>query len=812
MARKGDIVVIEPRRLAARTAARRVASERGEAVGQSVGYEIRADRRVSGATRIRFVTEGVLTRQILADRELSRTDIAVIDEFHERHLAGDLGLALLRQLQLTSRPDLRIAVMSATLDPQPVQRFLGGCPIIQSAGRQFPVDIEYDPPQRDRPLDKQVARAVRHVLRDSRQGDRNHSGHILVFLPGASEIRRAMTACAELTRRGQVQLVPLHGDLPAAEQDLAVAPTDQRKVIFSTNVAETSITIEGVATVIDSGLARVLRHSPWSGIPALRVEPISQASADQRAGRAGRTLPGRCIRLYSRHDYQTRRRHDDAEVSRSDVAEVGLFLHAIGVHRLDDFAWFEPPPAPSIAAAADLLARLGAIDEGGAITEIGRSMLRFPVHPRQARMLVEAEERGVASDGCMLAALVGHRELDRTRRTSLGTKASARPSLAEVSGPSDLLRDLDRLSGNSKDHARRAGLDIATVQAVERDRKRLVRLCDTGTTPPPATLDDRERALLIATLTGYPDRVGRRRKPGSAEIILAGGGSASLSPASVVAEDEFLVAIEIEQAGRGAAGRSAWVRRASAVDPEWLFDLYIDRIHDSDDLVWNSEHRRVEQVSRITYDGLILDETRDPGAARRDPDSAADLLADAALAAGVDRFVDRAELENWRSRLAFAATLPGGQSLAGPTDDELRACVRHACTGLISFAELERIPIMDTIRGRLSPELRLFVDDMAPRFVTIPGRRRVPVHYQSDRPPWIASRLQDFFGLAEGPAVAGGAVALVLHLQAPNRRAVQVTSDLAGFWSRHYPGIRRQLMRRYPRHAWPEDPLTARLR
>ena len=806
-----NIYVLQPRRLAARMAATRVATERGQRVGETYGYEVRFDRKVSAATRVRFVTEGVLLRKLAHDPKLADASVIVIDEFHERHLAGDLALAMVRQLARTSRPELRIAVMSATLDPGPVARFLGDCPIVQSQGRTFPVAIEYRPGSRGRdelPLARQVSGALRELCREGLSGD------VLVFLPGAAEIRRATEACADIARIHDLALLPLHGDLPAAEQDRAVAPARRRKVILATNVAETSITIDGVVCVIDSGLARVARHSPWSGLPALRVEPISQASAAQRAGRAGRTRAGRCIRLYHQHDHDTRRPFEAAEVARADLADAALLIHASGVGALGDFAWFQPPPEAAIAAADQLLGRLGAIDDDGALTDIGHRMLRLPAHPRQARMLIEAETLGVASDACTLVALLGHRELRLGRRTSMSGRGR---SAAMVSGPSDLLEDLEAIEalGGHKpraDTVRAAGLDPSVFFAVQREASRLRRLIrrDRSAAKPRGEVEI-ERALLAVTLAGYPDRVARRRTAGGDDIVLAGGGSAVLAPSSVVREPEFLVALDAEERGptRG-RGTRVLVHRASAVDPAWLFDMFIDHLDERDELAWNPERRRVERLSQILYDGLVIDDTRDPAAARQRPEEAAAVLAEAALTAGIERFVDRAALSAWRARVTFAAGHARTDSLAAPTDEALAEALRQACQGLVSFAELERLQLLDQLTMHLGSAGRAELERLAPTHVRLPGRRRVPVHYELDRPPWLQSRLQDFFGLQEGPQVAGGRVPVVLHLLAPNRRAVQVTTDLAGFWTRHYPDIRKQLKRRYPKHAWPEDPQANR--
>ena len=781
------IAVLEPRRIAARAAAHRVASERGEKVGGAVGYEVRFERAVGPDTRIVFLTEGLLARRLAGDPTLADVGVVLIDEFHERHLVGDLSLALLRRAQRGPRPDLRLAVMSATLDPAPVAAFLGDCPVLVSEGRGFPVDIEHLPqPPGDR-LEREVARALSRLVRDGLDG------HVLVFLPGAGEIRRAAEACAELAARHDLQLLPLHGALPSAEQDRALAPSDRRKVVLATNVAETSLTIDGVAAVIDSGLARIARHSPWSGLGALRVEPVSRASCAQRAGRAGRTRPGRCLRLYTRHDHDSRREHEAPEIARADLAEAVLALRAAGVARGEGFDWFEPPPPAATAAAEELLARLGATRrEDGALTAAGRRMLRMPVHPRQARVLIEAEARGAASSGCLVAALLGERDVRLSRRSRPG-----RPAHAQHTSSSDVLDDLDALYAGQ-------GLDPAAARAVRRGAEQLARLVDRRAAPAAA---DPDQALGLALLAGFPDRVARRRRPGAPELLLSGGaGAAVLHPVSAVHEAALLVAIDAEEQGRGRE-RQVAVRTASAIEPEWLVELFADDIAETDELRFDPAAARVERVHRLSYDGLVLDESRETDPRRIDRDAGGRVLAEAARAAGFARFLpDPDALDRLRRRADFLARAAPAAGVAPVTDEELDEVLGEAAAGALSFAELEGAALLELLVARRGPAARRELDRLAPEHVSLPGRRRVPVHYEADRPPWIESRLQDFFGLDAGPSVAGGAVPLVLHLQAPNRRAVQVTSDLSRFWDVHYPEIKRELARRYPRHAWPDDP------
>ncbi|MBP8811971.1 MAG: ATP-dependent helicase HrpB [Kofleriaceae bacterium] len=790
LAGAGDIVVLEPRRLATRLAATRVAQERGGTVGGEVGYEVRFDRKVSGATRIRFVTEGVLTRRLLSDPTLAGTSAVILDELHERHLAGDLALALLQRLRATTRPELRLIAMSATLDPGPVAAFLDA-PVVVSEGRTFPIAIEHLERPDDRPLGRQLAAAVRRLCQDGLAGD------LLAFLPGAGEIRRAQDELAEVAATFDLALLPLYGELPTEEQDRAIAPATRRKVILATNVAETSVTIDGVVAVIDAGLARVARHSPWSGMPSLVIEPIAQASAIQRAGRAGRTRPGRALRLYTKHDYDTRRPRDLPEIARADLTEAALELHAAGFARLTEVPWFEAPPAAAMAAADELLARLGAIDGAGAVTALGRRLLRYPAHPRQARLLVEAEARGVAREGAIVAALLGARELRLERRGPRG--------VARIAADSDLIEDLDAMLAARADRMRPAalrdlGLDVATAHAVDRAAQQLERLTGRGGARPSgaAAVDE---ALRFAILAGYPDRVARRRGT-SADVVFAAGGAATLAPSSVLATAagaEYLVAVDASDTGRGVS-----VRRASAIEPLWLLDVDPDRVVDSDELVWNRAAERVERAQRTRYGAIALDERVDPAGARGDPRAGA-IVAREAVAAGITRFVDADALAAWRARLTFAAAhVPG---VAAPNDAALVAALGQACAGMSSFAELRKVALLTLLDADLAP-LRSAIDRVAPTHAILPRRRRVPIHYELDRAPWIASRLQDFFGAPRGPVIADGKVAVVLHLLAPNQRPVQVTQDLPGFWQRHYPDLRRQLMRRYPKHAWPEDPMV----
>lgn len=788
---EGEILVLEPRRLAARLAARRVAEELGERVGERVGYRVRFEDAVSARTRIVFVTEGVLTRRLLSDRELKGVGAVLLDEFHERHLQGDVALALLRRLQ-ERRAELKLVVMSATLEAEPIAAFLG-CPSLRAEGRRFDVTIEYAKPGAgERSLESDVAAAVRKLVSEGLDGD------VLVFLPGAAEIRRAQAACAPVATAARIDVVMLHGDLPAAEQDRAVAPGPRRKVILSTNVAETSITVEGVVAVIDSGLARFASHSPWSGVPTLKVQRISRASAAQRAGRAGRLRPGRCLRLYTQHDHDTRPMQDAPEVRRLDLADTLLLLAASDV-RVDELAWLEAPPVASVEAARALLGRLGAVDERDRVTALGRRMARFPLHPRQSRLVVEGEARGVGRDACVVAALIGERDL-----------VWQRPRRAELSGDSDLLADLDRFreasrGGLQPDRARSLGLDVGAALTIDRVRRQLEPLVARA-----AASADPDAALRQSILAGYPDRVARRRRKGEAELLLSGGGTAQLSDASVVRDAELMVVVDAEQRSDSRAGAIV-ARSVSAIEPDWLIDVAADRMREAKAYEWNASAERVEVIERMTYDQLVLDEKRAWPSQLSDVDdeAVARVLHEAARARGLAAFADAEEIERLVGRVAFVrANVPEAQ-LAAVDAELLDATLGALCRGRSSFAELRDAGVVDAAVARLGDGAAALLAREAPDRITLPGGRAVRVQYPTGQAPFVASRLQDFFGMAAGPTLARGRVPLTLHLLAPNQRAVQVTSDLAGFWLRHYPSLRRELGRRYPKHSWPEDPLHA---
>lgn len=787
LAGDGQIVVLEPRRLAARLAARRVADELGEEVGRTVGYQVRFEDVSSARTRVRFVTEGVLGRRLVSSGgALDDVSVIVLDEFHERHLQGDVALALVERLRRASRPDLRLVVMSATLSTEALAAHLDA-PVLRSEGKRFEVTIEHLPSPDERPLASQVASAVRRLVVEGLDGD------VLVFLPGASEIRRARETCQKLADEADLDLVPLHGDLTAAEQDAAVRRGSRRKVLLSTNVAESSVTIEGVVAVIDAGLARVASQAPWSGLPRLRVEKVSRASATQRAGRAGRLRPGRCLRLYTRADFEGRPEHEAPEVRRLDLAQTMLDLAALGAREVP---WLEPPPPASAAAASTLLRRLGAIDGRGALTKTGRDMLRFAVHPRAARVLLEGERRGVADDACVAAALLSEGDIRASSRARFGQGRvnDAATEASDVVALVDRFREVE--DARFREGALRAAdLDPAATRAVARAAEQLARAARRGE----GTSGDADAALRLALLAGYPDRVARRVRRGGRSIALGGGGGAELAETSVVRDAEWMIALEAEDRAQGARG-GALVRLASAIEPDWLLDLYPDDVQERSSVTWDAGAEKVVARDEMLWDGLVLHASDRTGAQGSEGTR---VLAEAALAAGLRAFAPGDAMDRWLARARFAASVD--PAIQAPDDEALRAILVSLCDGLSSFAELRAAGLLDAVRasmGRGSAD----VERLAPERVTLAGGRSCVVQYEPGKPPSIASRMQDFFGMKDGPRVGAGRVPLVLELNAPNGRAQQVTTDLAGFWQRHYPALRRELMRKYPRHAWPEDP------
>jgi ATP-dependent helicase HrpB len=746
----GDVIVVEPRRIAARLAATFVARSRGESVGESVGYEVRFDRAIGPRTKIRFVTDGVFARQLTANPELAGVAAVIIDEFHERRLATDAALARVVGLRRGSRQDLRLVAMSATLDPDPLASYLGAR-VISVASPAHPVEMRFRDDPRDWPLEKRVSAALRDVFAADLDGD------VLVFLPGARAIRRAQAYCSELCAARGYELVTLHGGMKAREQDRAVRIGQRPKVILSTNVAETSVTIEGVVAVVDSGLVKRARHSPWTGMVSLETGSVSRASADQRAGRAGRVRPGLCIRLYRSDEYRSWPASDAPEVVTSDLSALALDVLASGA-RLDELPWFESPPEAAMSSAYELLQRLKFMDDDG-ITAAGRRAASVPAHPRLARLVQAAVDAGIGHWGCAAAAV-----LERLDGPPGGP--------ARHTSPSDVLDRVDDFiesagrgeAGRSYQHIARAVGLRGGVAELKPDEDALAMRC---------------------VLAAFPDRVAVRRPQG--DLLLSNGASMSQGRSSAVRGEWMVVADE---------GASI----CSEVEPDWILEDFMDDLDEVNELRWNGDLDRVERVRQLRYSHLVLESSTEKATGA----AAEAVLVRALRKRGLEALIEPSDLESLRNRLQLAAD-HSDHVVVLSAELEERVVVELAA-GQSSLRGVRKMDPAAAILRLCDPRRELH--RLAPKTVSLPGRKKVPVHYEVDRPPWIESRLQDFFGLAEGPRIVGGRVPLVLHLQAPNRRAVQVTSDLSGFWQRHYPDLRKQLKRRYPKHRWPEDPMT----
>ncbi len=778
----GQVVVLEPRRVAARAAARRVAYERDWELGGRVGYQVRFDSRVSRSTRLRFVTEGILTRELQGDPELASASIVVLDEFHERSIHADLALALLAEVRRSLRPDLRLVVMSATLAAEPIARFLGNAPIVRVPGRTFPLEIEELSIADDSPIAIRAATGVRRAIAST-------SGDVLAILPGVGEILRTADELASFARERDLVVLPLYGDLSAEEQDRALRSSDRRRVILATNVAETSLTVPGVTAVVDTGLVRVLVHDPNVGLDRLELRPISRASATQRAGRAGRVGPGRVLQLWTRIDALKMPERELPEIARVDLAPTLLELAVWGVRDARSFGWFEAPDDASIERATELLIELGAIDPSTrAPTAIGRAMADLPCHPRLARMLVEAAKLGVLADGALLAALLSERDLFAARR------GEAHQSV----GPSDLLARRDALLERS------GNFDRGLVRAIERTADQLERAAERSVRSAKRA-EASDETLLRVIFAGYVDRVAKRRAPKGDEARMVGGRGLVFAQESVVRDAELFVVIDADLGRRGADAR-ARVRQASAIDRGWLADVAGGMLREVRETRFDELRGRAFGVKSLMYRDLAIEEG-ETGApepaeatrllfefARAHPERAIDLSGD------VGRTIARLRsLANWMPELAL------------PSHDELDlvGALESWSDGLSSVDELRALPLGDVVRSRLTREQARALDEFAPDALPLPSGNQRRLEYEPGKPPVLAVRLQELFGLADTPTVARGRVRVLLHLLAPNQRVVQVTQDLSSFWNTTYAQVRKDLRARYPKHSWPEDPWTA---
>ena len=793
LAGDGEIVVLQPRRLATRMLAARVAQERGVRLGEEVGYQIRLDKVCGRKTRIRFVTEGVLLRQMLSDPELRGIAVIVFDEFHERHLYGDITLARALDLQESRRPDLKLVVMSATLDAGSLQKYLAPCELLTSRGRTFPVDVEYlEKPLGDFPVWDAAAAEFERISRET-------EGDVLVFMSGAYEISRTISAIRHTRAGGQCTVLPLHGELPAADQDAAVARYQQRKVIVSTNVAETSLTIDGVRVVIDAGQAKIARFDPYRGINTLLVERISRASAEQRAGRAGRTAPGRCIRLWTEREHHDRPAQELPEVKRLDLAEVVLTLKASGVEDVAKFRWLEAPDARSLERALTLLTDLGALDSAGAISPLGRRMLAFPAHPRYARMLLAAHELGCVPAVVQIAALTQGRGL--LRRAEGKQMQQDRDTALGESAESDFflhlraLRFAEQRNFNPQT-CRPLGIHAPAAREAAALAEQFLRIAqdeglDTTARETPA------EALQRCVLAGFPDMVALRLDGGTLRCALVHGRKGVLARESVVGTP-LLVASEVREVEmRGDV--ETLLSLATAIKEEWLRELFPDGFRETTDVFFDSSLRRVLAKKQTRFHDLVL---RSEQSDKVPHEQAAALLAREVEAGTCPLKLWDNTVDQWILRLNQLTEWFPEYELPKLGDDERRMLVEQICHGAVSYKDIKERPVWPVVKSWLSPVQQQLLDDQAPERIELPNGRKAKIVYATGTAPHIATRIQDLYGVTGELRIAAHRIPLVIQVLAPNHRPIQITQNLATFWKDSYPKIKQELQRKYPRHEW----------
>lgn len=798
---EGEVVVLQPRRLAARLLAKRVAAERGVSLGDEVGYQIRFENRVSAKTRIRFVTEAILLRQILQDPGLKGVGAVVFDEFHERHLTSDLSLACALRSVRHHRPDLKLVIMSATLDMERLESFLRPCARVEAAGRMYPVEVSYAGAALGRevaPVWERAASAFKKMQRDGSSGD------VLVFMPGAYEIRRTIDAIENLPEARGYEVLPLYGDLPPEAQDRAVRTGDVPKVIVSTNVAETSITIEGVRNVIDGGMARIARYDPRRGVNSLLVEPISQAAAEQRKGRAGRTGPGRCIRLWSKTEQAARSLHDLPEVKRVDLSETLLMLAVAGVEDRDQFPWFEAPAAKALEHAQDLLSDLGAIDGNRSVTATGRKMAQFPLHPRYARMLIEADRLGVLREAALIAGISQGRPFYRASREDRVRRAQIRQVEDHADERSDffvLLRafELARAANFNPRACGDLGIHGAAARQAEESARQILHLCERAGLVPRETRGGGDEALLRCIFLAFADHLCIRNDAGTRRCKMVHGRGGELRRESLVKQPMFVAAELEERELRGDV--AVLLGLATSVERAWLDECFPDDITEGVFTEYDPSLRRVVSRQQRRFRDLVLE---DKAGGEADPNVAAELLAKEVVAGRLNLKNWDAVVENWIRRVNFVA-MHCPETEIVPIDEEGQLLLlEQICHGASSYKEIKDRPVLPVVQGWISPEQQYYLDSYAPAEMQLPRRTRpVRIRYEQDGRAFIASKLQDFYDVSGSSLrVANGQVSLLVELLAPNGRPAHLTDDLDGFWDGAYHHVRKELAGRYPKHDW----------
>ena len=776
-ARGKRIVMLEPRRLATRAVAERMAATLGERVGDTVGFRMRLETRVGKHTRIEVVTEGVFTRMLQSDPALDGVAAVLFDEYHERSLHADVGLAFALDAQRHLTPELRVLAMSATIDGARVATLLGGAPVVESRGRMFPVDMHYVGkglpalPGGPEPLDLTLARAVHRALADA-------TGDLLVFLPGAGEIRRVERRLREeLGSSSDVDVLPLYGELKPDEQDLALAPAraGRRKVVLATNIAETSLTIDGVRVVVDAGLERRSVFDPVSGMSRLETQRIARASAEQRAGRAGRTAPGACYRLWSESADRSLAAYAEPEIAVADLVPLALDLAAWGTS-IDELRWLDAPPAATLAGARDLLTRLGALDAAGRITAHGRTMQSLGAHPRLAHMLLKGREHGAGAAAARLAALLSERDLLR---------GAARDS--------DIRTRLETVQ--------RGGGDRGVLERVRRAERAYLR--ETGVGDDPRT-DMHDAGWLLAF--AYPDRIGKRRPGDGGRYQLANGRGAAFRNPEAIAREELIVAVELDD-----REREAQIQLAAPLARGALLEHFAAELLTQDEVTWDTRTEAVVARRTVRFGELVLDEKP---LQELPPGASGTALLVGLRSMGLDALPWDDESRNFIARCEFVRGLGRG-NLADWPDSSPETLAGNLgwlepyLDGMTRRAHFTRLPLLAALRARLTTAQSRALDELAPTHITLPTGTRTPIDYRDDNAPCASMRMQEVFGLAATPRIGGGQVPVTFKLLSPAHRPLQVTRDLASFWKNAYIEVRKDMRGRYPRHYWPENPLEA---
>ena len=798
LAGNGQIVVLQPRRLATRLLATRVAHELGVKLGEEVGYQIRFENCTSARTKIRFVTEGVLLRQMIDDPALRGVSAILFDEFHERHLYGDITLARALDQQEKLRPDLMLVVMSATLSAGELTKYLSPCATLSSEGRTFPVEVEYLPNRQGPnapPVWEQAAEEFSRFVHHGGEGD------VLVFMPGGFEISQTIEAIRHTSEAKGFIVLPLHGELQPKDQDAAVARYEQRKVVVATNVAETSITIDGVRLVIDSGLARVARYDANRGINTLLIDKISQANADQRTGRAGRTAPGKCVRLWSRPEHDERPPHEMPEIRRLDLAEVVLTLKAAGVDNLRTFRWLEKPDEISLTHAEQLLADLGAIDHAGIITAIGRKMLAFPLHPRYARMLLAAQEYKCVYQACLIAALTQGRDL--LLRNPGREVESAREDLFGDQAGSDfwvVMRAWSYAFNNQfrMDVCRKLGIHAITAKQVGPLFEQFLRIAkDEGLDTRPN--DVKDEVMQKCILIGFSDRVARRLDQGTLRCELVHGRRGVLARESRVQHSPLFVVAEIREVEGRDREVNTILSLATAIEADWLRELFPEDIKSEVKVEFDAQQKRVLAAELLRFRDLAL------AAKRIDPppaDAAASLLAQEVRTGRLLLPNWDHSVEQWLARLDLLCKHCADLQLPAITEEDKQAVIEQLCHGAVSYKDIKEREVKPVVMSWLSHAQRELLDKHAPERLTLPNGRTPKVSYEPGRPPFISLRIQELYDVNQTPKIALGRVPVTVHILTPGMKPIQVTQDLANFWREHYPKIKSELARKYPKHLW----------